>query len=117
MFGFVSRYKQGASTPTGNTESRFKAGDLHSSSSYDWLVSAGARAQFKGSGQINGTGDYGVLITAIDAALHPQWDVDRFRIKIWDRATGSILYDNQMGELEDSGAATEIGGGSIVIHG
>jgi hypothetical protein len=28
-FGFVSKYKKGASTPTGNTEFQFKAGDLN----------------------------------------------------------------------------------------
>ena len=44
-FGFVSKYKKGTTTPTGQTEFRFKAGDLNfHSTSYDWLVVAGARA-------------------------------------------------------------------------
>ena len=43
--------------------------------------------------------------------------VDKFRIKIWDKSAGDdIFYDNEMGEADDSEAATEIGGGSIVIH-
>ena len=71
---------------------------------------SGSRAQFKGSGQLNGSGDYGFLITAIDGTT------DEFRIKIWDKAAGTVLYDNRMGEAEDSNAATPIGGGSIVIH-
>ena len=38
-FGFVSKYKKGASLPTGNTEFQFKAGDLNfHSDEYDWLV-------------------------------------------------------------------------------
>ena len=33
---------------------------------YDWLVVAGARAQFKGTGTINGEGNFGFMLTAID---------------------------------------------------
>ncbi len=33
-----------------------------------------------------------------------------------EQATEEIIYDNQMGEADDADAATEIGGGSIVIH-
>jgi hypothetical protein len=69
-FGFVSKYKPGATVPTGNTEFQFKAGALNfHSGEYDWLVVAGARAQFKGRGQINGAGDYQFLLTAIDGAV------------------------------------------------
>lgn len=117
-FGFVSRYKKGASTPSGNTEFQFKAGGLgFNSTSYQWLVVAGSRAQYKGEGTINGSaGTYGFLITAIDGALAGGGGVDRFRIKIWDVGTGAIVYDNQMGGAEDTDAATALGGGSIVIH-
>ena len=58
-FGFMSKYKKGASEPTGQTEFQFKAGDLDfHSSSYEWLVVAGANAKYKGVGTINGEGDY-----------------------------------------------------------
>lgn len=117
-FGFVSRYKKGATTPTGDTEFQFKAGGLtFRSTSYQWLVVAGARAQYKGEGQIDGDATrYGFLITAIDGALSGGGGTDRFRIKLWNIATGAIVYDNQRGQPEDSDAATAIGGGSIVIH-
>jgi hypothetical protein len=117
-FGFVSRYQKGAAAPTGNTEFQFKAGGLtFRSTSYQWLVVAGARAQYKGEGQIAGdAATYGFLITAIDGALPGGGGTDRFRIKLWNIATGTIVYDNKMGQLEDSDAATVIGGGSIVIH-
>lgn len=117
-FGFVSRYRPGASIPTGNTEFQFKAGDLRfQSTSYHWLVVAGARAQYKGEGEITGdAASYGFLLTAIDGAIAGGGEADRFRIKIWNLATGAIVYDNQISQLEDSGAATVIGGGSIVIH-
>ena len=40
----------------------------------------------------------------------------RSPIKIRARFRENVLYDNQMGEADDSEAATEIGGGSIVVH-
>ena len=41
--------------------------------------------------------------------------VDKFRIKIWNEAE-DVIYDNKIGESDDSYEATELGGGSIVIH-
>ena len=73
-----------------------------------------SRAQYKGRGTINGGGDYGFLLTAIDG--QSTGGSDRFRIKIWDRLTGVVVYDNQMDADETSDAATALGGGSIVIH-
>ncbi len=103
-FGFVSKYKKGADVPTGNTEFQFKAGDLNfHSAAYQWLVvnQSGTNAQFKGSGTINGSGDYGFMLWATDGSP------DTFRIKIWDAATENLVYDNQ---------GQAIGGGSIVVH-
>jgi hypothetical protein len=115
-FGFVSKYKKGASVPTGNTEFQFKVADLNfKSTSYDWLVIAGSKAKFKGDGTINGDGSYGFMLSAVDG--DSKGDDDAFRIKIWDKDNGDIvIYDNQMGETDDSDATTALGGGSIVIH-
>ena len=57
------------------------------STSYEWLVVAGARAQYKGEGTINGSGNYGFMLTAIDGQINGGGGVDKFRIKIWDKAT------------------------------
>lgn len=106
-FGFVSKYKKGASVPTGNTEFNFRAGslDFHSSS-YQWLVvTGGSYAMFKGSGTINGSGDYRFMLWAGDGPT------DTFRIKIWTEdssGTETVVYDN--------GSDQPIGGGSIVVH-
>ncbi len=80
------------------------------SSSYDWLVVSGSKATFKGAGTINGAGDYGFMLTARDGTP------DTFRIKIWDMATESIVYDNQVGASEIAEPTTILGGGSIVVH-
>jgi len=117
-FGFVSKYKKGASTPTGETEFRFHAADFNfHSTNYQWLVVAGARAQFKGYGAIKGwEGECGFILTAVDGQIHGGGGVDKFRIKIWDRETGEIIYDNQLGDADDAGVTYAIAGGSIAIH-
>ncbi|MGD2253679.1 MAG: BMP family ABC transporter substrate-binding protein [Anaerolineales bacterium] len=116
-FGFVSKYKRGASTPEGVTQFQFRVADLNfHSEAYDWLVIGGMRAQYKGTGTINGEGAYRFILTAIDGDLHANDGVDRFRIKIWDPATEEMIYDNQLGDLDDADPVTVLSGGSIVIH-
>ena len=86
------------------------------STSYQWLVIAGAKAQYKGFGTINGSGDYGFLLTATDGQVNGGGGVDKFRIKIWDKATGNVIYDNQMSAADNADATQPLAGGSIVIH-
>jgi hypothetical protein len=118
-FGFVSKYKKGATVPTGNTEFQFKVADLNfHSDTYDWLVIAGAKAMYKGIGTINGEGEYKFILTAIDADISDGFEIDRFRIKIWTEdefGNEDVVYDNALGDDSDE-ATTEIGGGSIVIQ-
>ena len=107
-FGFVSKYKKGAEVPTGNTEFVFHVADLNfHSSDYEWLVvnQAGTNAQFKGTGTINGEGEYKFMLWAGDG------EPDTFRIKIWEEGESgneTVIYDNGMDQ--------EIGGGNIVVH-
>ncbi|NWJ46952.1 MAG: hypothetical protein HXX08_13910 [Chloroflexi bacterium] len=115
-FGFNAKYKKDATIPEGNTEFQFSPGNLNfKATSYQWLVLAGAKAQFKGSGTINGNGNYDFIVTVIDGKLSSS-GVDKFRIKIWDKVTGLVIYDNQMGAADDVEPSTTVGGGSIVIH-
>jgi hypothetical protein len=115
-FGFISKYQKGATVPSGNTEFQFHAGDLNfKSTSYEWLVIAGAKAMYKGSGTINGAGDYSFMLSAIDGAL-PGGGADKFRIRIWDKVTGVVIYDNKLGAPDDADPTMALGGGSIVIH-
>jgi len=116
-FGFVSKYQKGAKVPTGETEFQFRVAGLnYHSAAYEWLVVAGSRGQYKGTGTINGQGDYGFVLTVIDGNLPGGGGMDRFRIKIWDKTTDMIIYDNQMGEDDFADPTTVIGGGSIFIH-
>ncbi|RTY89808.1 T9SS type A sorting domain-containing protein, partial [Flavobacterium sp. GSN2] len=118
-FGFVSKYKKGSNVPEGNTEFQFQAGNLNfASSAYDLgsLVVAGSQAIYKGVGTINGTGQYGFMVSAVDGQVNGGGNIDKFRIKIWNKITGAMVYDNNLG-MDDNGVPTTVlGGGSIVIH-
>ena len=118
-FGFNSTYKnKDDNIPTGQTEFNFNVADLNfHSGSYEWLVVAEHKAQYKGVGTINGSGNYGLMLTVIDEKLTPSTDKDLFRIKIWDKDDNdAVVYDNQMGDEDDADPATAIGGGNITIH-
>jgi len=110
-FGFVSKYKKGATIPEGNTEFQFHAGDLNFHfDSYDWLVVTGSNyARLKGVGTIdNGASEYKFMLWAGDGTSVEK--ADTFRIKIWweEDEVENVVYDNGMGQ--------EIGGGNIVVH-
>jgi hypothetical protein len=84
---------------------------------YEWLVISGSKAQYKGSGTINGSGDYGFLLTATDGKISNGGGVDKFRIKVWNKGTGTIIYDNAAGPDDiDTSNMTALGGGSITVH-
>jgi hypothetical protein len=118
-FGFVSKYDKGKTVPTGETEFQFHEGnfDFHSSV-YEWLVISGAKAQYRGTGTVNGAGNYGFLLTATDGSIGGGGGVDKIRIKVWDNNHGSgTVYDNAPGSDDiNTSAQTALGGGSIVIH-
>jgi len=120
-FGFVSKYQKGASVPVGETEFQFHVANFKfKSTSYEWLVVAGSKAQYKGVGTVNGAGSYGFLLTAWDGQGNGNnaTEPDRFRIKIWEIG-GGVVYDNNVnGASDDIDTADPqaIAGGSIVVH-
>ncbi|HEX8173323.1 MAG TPA: DNA/RNA non-specific endonuclease [Thermoanaerobaculia bacterium] len=105
------KYVKNQVAPTGNTQ--FQLGELRfQSTSTEWLVVAGANAQYKGSGTVNGAAGFGYLVTASDASP------DKFRIRIWNKTTGATVYDNVPNASDDLDSANPqpLGGGSVVVH-
>ena len=108
--------------PQGNTQFQFTAAGFYFvSTSYDWLVIAGNKAQYKGTGTIANTdGTFGFLLTATDGDMKGgnATGPDKFRIKIWNTTTGDVVYDNVLGASDDIDGANPqvIGGGSIQIQ-
>ena len=121
-FGFVSKYQKDATAltpPNGQVEFQFHAGKLNfHSAGTNWLVvTSDAKAMYRGTGTINGTGNYAFFIIAYDGK--GLGAADRIRIKIWDLDAGdAVVYDNVMGASEDIDAADPqaIANGSIAIH-
>jgi hypothetical protein len=115
-FGFQSKYARGATVPSGKTQFKFRAGELEfDSTEYEWLVVAGARAQFKGTGVVrNLAGTFTFILTAIDGEQPDGGGLDRFRIKI--TGAGGVVYDNQMGAADNADPSTVIASGHIVIR-
>ena len=74
------------------------------------------RFWFHSDGSINGAGDYWFMLTATDGQTAGGGGTDKFRIKIWDKDTGTAAYDNQPGASNDSAPSTGLQGGSIVVH-
>ena len=117
-FGFISKYKKGHQTPSGNTEFNFQVANLNFHSRvYDWLVIAGPKAMYKGVGKINFDGNFGFLLTAIDGDINGGGGIDKFRIKIWDKDDNDrLIYDNMLEVPEGEDPTTILMGGKIQIH-
>jgi hypothetical protein len=117
-FGLVAKYLPGANVPDGNTEFQFHNGDLNfHSTNYQWLVVNNAKATYKGTGTINGVGNYGFMLKVIDAEQTSSTDDDLFRIKIWDMNNAdAIVYDSEIGVADDDSPTLAISGGSIIIQ-
>ena len=72
-----------------------KSPQLFTSSSIDWLTINNSTGQIRGSGKLNGKGNYGFLITAISNDKKFITHQDKIHIKIWDRANSdALVYDN-----------------------
>ena len=116
QFAFVAKYQNGANVPTGNMRFQFNAGDLSfQSTSYEWLVVSGRFALCRGTGTINGSGNYRFLLSSVDGDQPGGGGLDKLRIKIWSDSDG-LIYDNQLNAPETDAATSVLGGGSITIH-
>ncbi len=112
-FGFVVKYKPGATNPSGQLEFQYRQGDfnLHSSS-MDWLVIVNSNwAKFQGTAAIKDyEGVYPFRVDARDGDYGGGSQPDRFIIKVY--APGADP-DNVDPIYKASG---DLIGGSIVIH-
>src|SRR5688500_2711604 len=116
-FGYNSKFFKGATNPKGESQLDFLLGSFEFNAlNYEYLVIDKARAQFKGFGKVNGSAGYEFIATVIDGDLAGGGGVDKFRIKIWEKTTGIIVYDNQMGASDTANPTMPIGpGGDISI--
>jgi len=115
-YGFSVNYYKGATTPKGETQFEFAVGDLeYNALNFDYLSVGGYKAVFKGSGKISG-GQSGInfIMYVIDGSLDGT-NVDKVRIKIYNKTTGQVYYDNQPGSSDAADPITPVGTGSTVV--
>jgi hypothetical protein len=85
-------------------------------------VVAGARAQYKGTGKLNGVDGHNFMLTAVDGKVAGNGSPDRFRIRIsrYDEALKQdvVVYDNQLSATDEGTVSegTAIASGNIVVH-
>jgi YVTN family beta-propeller protein len=114
-FGFVSRYQDGAHTPSGNLSFHFTEGDLNfKSTSLDWLLVTGqTRAIFQGSGTINGAAACKFQVDAWAGSFTSgnSANVDAIGLKLYS-CNGRADASGNRYRLEP----TPLTGGRIMIH-
>jgi hypothetical protein len=125
-FGFTSNYKKGATNPKGETQLEFRISDGNYSFefnalNYDYLVVNGAKAQYKGLGKtiINGSVQSGIafIMTVIDGQATDGGGIDKIRIKIYNKNTHAVIYDNQPGasETDDPSMSADDSVNAVVV--
>lgn len=86
-------------TLTGSSNLIFTAAHMiFTSSSNQWLVVTKPTATLQQTGKINGTGNYTLLISALDGNLPGAGGTDKIRVRIINNASGSTLYDTQLND-------------------
>ncbi len=115
-FVFVTLQGPAGSAPQGRTLFAFgPAGMRFRSTQLEALVFSGAKAQYRGSGTINNAGNYGFIVTVTDGQLSGGGGRDRLRMKIWDRTTQRVVYDNLPGAADAIAAFTPPPATGIVL--
>lgn len=112
-YGYTVNYYKGATNPKGETQ--FKFGDFEFNAvNFDYLAISGARAQFKGTGKITGgQSGVGFIMTVIDGQLNGT-GVDKVRMKIFNKNSGEVYYDNEPGVSEAANPSQSVGTNSTV---
>jgi len=115
-YGFTVNYFKSSTYPKGETQFEFKVGEFEFNAlNFDYLVINGANAQFRGTGKITGDqSGIGFIMTVIDGSLDGT-GIDKVRMKIYNKNTGQVVYDNQPGASDAVSPITVVGSNSDVV--
>jgi probable HAF family extracellular repeat protein len=118
VFGFFAPGATSAKSTAAKAMLQFHMGTLNfRSESIKPVAAQRARAQFEGSGKINGAGDYRFKLTTTAGSAAGQGQPNRFGLKIWhiDPLTNAevVSYDNQGA---GNGSAVPAAQGEIVLQ-
>lgn len=111
-FGFEVHYFKKATLPKGETRFEIKVGEFEFTAlNFDYLAINGNRAQMMGTGKITG-GQSGInfILTVIDNGDA----TDYIRLKIYNKNTREVYYDNQPGASDAASPSTPAGVQSVI---
>jgi hypothetical protein len=114
-YGFAANYFKKSTNPKGETQFVFKVGDFeYNAVNFEYLSLAGVKAQIKGNGKIVG-GQSGIsfIMTVLDGDL--QGGADKIRMKIYNKNTGQVYYDNQPGASDAADPVLTVGINSVIV--
>jgi hypothetical protein len=124
-YGFQTNYYKGATNPKGETWFVLNNGEFEFNAlNVDYLVVTGAKAQFKGLGKMNRNGieqsGIAFILTVTDGQLTGGGGTDKIRMKIYNKNTGEVYYDNQPGASDADAPVTvvennSLGDGIVVV--
>jgi len=115
-YGFSMNYFKNSTNPKGETQFDFRVGDFeYNALNFDYLVINNSMSQFKGTGKIIG-GQSGInfIMTVIDGQLDGT-GVDKVRMKVFNKNTGRIYYDNMPGASDAALPVQAVGTNSTVV--
>ena len=114
-YGFAANYFKKSTNPKGETQFVFRVGDFEFNAvNMEYLSMAGNRAQIKGSGKITGLqSGISFIMTVTDG--NTTGTPDRIRLKIFNKNTGQVYYDNQPGDSDASDPVTTSGLNSEIV--
>jgi hypothetical protein len=110
-FGINAR-SAGTGAASGRFNLMLKAAHLSfQSTELDSLGESGGIVDLLGSGTINGQGTYRFLVSATTGSGN-----GKFRLQIWNAASGALVYDSQPGTMISAAPVTRISGGKIALR-
>ncbi len=112
-FQFEAKYGKTGGL-TGSFQFEFK-GFSFQSTARDWMAIEGGRIQLTGAGKVNGKGAYGFMVNAVDGSQTGAGGQDVIRIRIWDQASGEVIYDNEPGLADVAAPTTPLKHGEVSI--
>ena len=115
-YGFAMNYFKNSTNPKGETQFEFKVGGFEFNAlNFDYLVINKAMAQFKGTGKIiGGQSGIGFTMTVTDGEVDGT-GIDKIRMKIYNKNSGTVIYDNQPGASDAALPVHAVGSNSTVV--
>lgn len=113
-FESEAKYEKKTNLLKGSMKVKLPGKDFKATS-LSWLTITGSRVQLAGAGTIEGVGGYSFLLSGIDGKIDGKKLPDKVRIKIWNVATGEVIYDSQMNSPNAAAPTITLGGGNVNI--